>query len=91
MAEVSASLPSEDVISIGENLSRNATIALAVRSISGSGGFAEPGLNFSTSFHDQFPTGNELFVALGSPASPITLNRLIVKYIAHIGRGGIGT
>ncbi len=78
-------------ISLGENLGPNANFSVGLRSISGTGGFAEPGLNFAASFHDRFPTGNELFVAFGSPASSITLNRVIVKYILHIGQGGSGT
>jgi hypothetical protein len=78
-------------ISLGESLSRTATISLGLRSITGTGGFAEPGVNFAASFHDQFPTGDELFVAFGSPASSITLNKVIVKYIVHIGHGGVGT
>ena len=78
-------------ISFGESLSRTATLSLGLRSITGTGGFAEPGVNFAGSLHDQFPTGDELFIAFGSPASSITLNRLIVKYIVHVGRGGVGT
>ena len=78
-------------ISLGENLGPNASFSIGLRSISGTGGFAEPGLNFAASLHDKFPTGNELFVAFGSPASSITLNRVIVKYILHIGQGGTGT
>jgi len=78
-------------ISLAENVSANATVSLGLRYINGTGGFAEPGLNFAASFHDRFPTGDELFVAFGSPASSVTLNRLIVKYAVHIGRGGIGT
>lgn len=78
-------------ISFGESLSRTATLSLGLRSITGTGGFAEPGVNFAGSFHDQFPTGDELFVAFGSPAASMTLNRLIVKYIVHVGRGGVGT
>jgi hypothetical protein len=78
-------------VSVGESLGPNANFSVGLRSINGTGGNAEPGLNFAASFHDRFPTGNELFVAFGSPASSITLNRLIVKYILHIGQGGTGT
>lgn len=78
-------------VSLGESLGPNANVALGLRSISGTGGFAEPGLNVAASFHDRFPTGNELFVSFGSPASAITLKRVIVKYILHLGRGGTGT
>jgi hypothetical protein len=78
-------------ISFGDSLSRTTTLSLGLRSITGTGGFAEPGVNFAGSLHDQFPTGDELFIAFGSPASSITLNRLIVKYIVHVGRGGVGT
>lgn len=76
--------------SIGENVSPNATISVGLRSISGTGGFAEPGLNLAASFHDRFPQGNELFCAFGSPAASVTLDRVIVKYIIHFG-GGTGT
>ena len=78
-------------ISIGENLGRNANLSLGLRSINGTGGFSEPGLNFAASFRDQFAGGNQLYIDFGSPASTLTLNRLIIKYVLHIGQGGIGT
>jgi len=62
-----------------------------LRSISGTGGFSYPGVNFAASFHDQFAGGNELYIDFGSPAASATLDRLIVKYVLHIGQGGVGT
>ncbi len=78
-------------ISLGENLGSNANLSLDLRSINGTGGFSYPGVNLAASFHDHFGNGNELYVDFGSPASTATLDRLIVKYVLHIGQGGAGT
>jgi len=78
-------------LTFGENIGRNASVSLGLRSISGTGGFSYPGVNFAASFHDQFAGGNELYIDFGSPAASATLDRLIVKYVLHIGQGGVGT
>lgn len=75
---------------LGESLGPNSNVSLSIRSISGTGGFAAPGVNFAGAFHEKFGTGSELFIDYGSPAANRTLHRLIVKYILHLG-GGTGT
>lgn len=77
-------------ISIGEALGADSNISFGFRSINGTGGFATPGVNFSASFHEKYRNDSELFVAYGTPASPASLDRLILKYILRIG-GGAGT
>lgn len=77
-------------ISVSQALGVDSNFSVALRSISGTGGLALPGLNFTASYHRRFSTGNELYVAYGTPASPITLNRLILKYVLRFG-GGAGT
>jgi hypothetical protein len=75
---------------LGESLGPDSSATIAFRSINGDGGFALPGKNFSAAFHSKFRNGSEIFVNYGTPASPLTLNRLIVKYVLRIG-GGAGT
>ncbi len=77
-------------IGIGESFGANTNISVGLRDITGVGGFAEPGVNLALGFHEQFPSGSELFVNYGTPAAIATLNRLIVKYVLRIG-GGAGT
>ena len=77
-------------ISLGESLGPDSNVSIALRSISGTGGFATPGVDLAVSFHRKFSGGNELFVAYGTPAATATLNRLIIKYVLHFG-GGTGT
>jgi len=78
-------------MTLGESLGSDANAAVELRSITGTGGFSAPGLNLAVSYHKKFATGNELFVAFGTPAASATLDRLIVKYVVHIGAGGAGT
>jgi hypothetical protein len=77
-------------IAVGESLGTDSNITLALRTINGTGGFAQPGLNFAGSFHTRFANGNELFVNYGSPAAPVSLDRLIIKYVLRLG-GAAGT
>lgn len=77
-------------ISLSEALGPESNASIELRSINGRGGLALPGLNFTASYHRKFTSGNELFVAYGTPASPVSLNRLILKYILRFG-GGVGT
>jgi len=73
-------------ISLGYNFTSESSFTLALRDISGLGGFAPiAGNNLAVAYHQRFPNGNELFVNYGTPAAPTTLNRLIVKYIFHVG------
>jgi len=77
-------------IALDESLGEQADISIGFRSISGSGGFAAPGKNFSFGLHERFANQDELYVNFGSPAASATLNRMIVKFILHVG-GGAGT
>ena len=75
------------LISLGDNLGPESNVALELRSITGSvnGLTTVPGVNLAVSYHDRFRSGNELYVAYGTPAATQTLNRFIVKYILHAG------
>lgn len=77
-------------ISLSEALGLESNVSIGLRDISGNGGFAQPGLNFTGSYHRKFESGNELFIAYGTPASPVSLNRLLAKYVVRFG-GGAGT
>jgi hypothetical protein len=75
------------LVSLGENLGPDSNIALLFQSVTGTvnGLTTVPGVNLAVSYHDRFPSGNELYVAYGTPAATQTLNRFIVKYILHEG------
>ncbi len=77
-------------INVGETIDANTNFSLSLRSISGTGGFAQPGVNLAGSFHRRFKNDSELFVNYGTPASPVTLQRFILKYVLRTG-GGAGT
>jgi len=77
-------------VAIGDSLGPDTEVTLAYRAISGRGGFASPGDNLAAAFHTKFKNGSELFVNFGTPAAPVTLDRLIIKYLLRIG-GGAGT
>ncbi|HYK53320.1 MAG TPA: hypothetical protein VEV38_07300 [Candidatus Eremiobacteraceae bacterium] len=77
-------------VAIGDSLGPDTDVTLAYRAISGHGGFASPGDNLAAAFHTKFKNGSELFVNFGTPAAPVTLDRLIIKYLLRIG-GGAGT
>ncbi|MDQ2909087.1 MAG: hypothetical protein M3R44_07045 [Candidatus Eremiobacteraeota bacterium] len=74
-------------ISLGEALGNESSLAFSLRSISGTGGFALPGVNLAASYHRRFPSGSELFVNYGTPAAAATLQRIIVKYVLRLGSG----
>ena len=77
-------------VAVDQSLGKFADVSIGYRSISGNGGFATPGQNFSFGLHDRFANQDELYVNFGSPAASATLDRLIVKFVFHIG-GGAGT
>jgi hypothetical protein len=77
-------------IAIGESLGHDSDFTLALRSINGTGGFAQPGVNFAGGFHEKFKNDSELFVNYGTPAAQVTLDRFIMKYVLRFG-GGAGT
>lgn len=76
------------LISLGETLGPDSNIALELRSITGSlvdGLTTVPGVNLALSYHAKFSSGNELYLAFGTPAATQTLNRFIFKYVVHSG------
>ena len=77
-------------ITFGETIDANTNLSLSLRDISGTGGFAQPGVNLAGSFHHRFRNDSELFVNYGTPAAFVTLQRLVVKYVLRLG-GGAGT
>ncbi len=77
-------------LTITRSFGKNTTLALELRNINGTGGFATPGSNIAVGFHERFVNLNELYVEYGSPANYQTVHRLIVKYIFHAG-GQTGT
>lgn len=73
-------------ISLGYNLTSESTFTIALRSINGYGGFApQVGTDLAFAYNQRFPGGDELYVNYGSPASAVTLDRLIVKFVFHAG------
>lgn len=78
-------------ISLTRSFGRSASLAIGLRSVNGTGGFATPGTNLAFSFHKRFANLDELYVDYGTPAAPgKTIHRFIVKYVFHAG-GGSGT
>jgi hypothetical protein len=75
------------LISLGDNLGPDSNVALEVRSVSGTvnGLTTVPGVNLAVSYHSRFASGNEFYMAFGTPAATQTLNRFIVKYVFHAG------
>jgi hypothetical protein len=78
-------------LSLSHALGSDTQVALALREISGTGGFAAPGEALAVSFHKRFRNQSQLYVEYGSPASYGTLQRFVVKYVYHVGEGGAGT
>ncbi len=77
-------------IALGASLSATTNVSLALRTISGSGGYASPGANLSASYHYHGLAGNEFFLQFGTPAAAATLDRVLLKYVVHLG-GGSGS
>lgn len=78
-------------LSVTRSFDKNTTLAIALRGINGTGGYATPGINLAMSFHKRFANSNEFYAVFGTPASPTsTLNRFLVKYVFHTG-GATGT
>ncbi len=77
-------------ITVGETIGPTTNFSIALRAISGTGGFAQPGVNLAASFHHRFKNDNELFFNYGTPAAPTTLQRVVLKYVLRVG-GGSGT
>ncbi|MBV8369876.1 MAG: hypothetical protein JO036_13260 [Candidatus Eremiobacteraeota bacterium] len=77
-------------LSVGETIDKYTNFTIGLRDITGTGGFAQPGVNLAGSFHHRFKNDSELFVNYGTPAAPATLQRVVVKYVLRTG-GGAGT
>ena len=74
-------------VSIGDSFDSDSNFSIGLRSISGTGGFAVPGVNLAASYHRKFPGGNELFLNYGTPAATATLDRFTLKYVFRSGEG----
>ena len=72
-------------IAVGTTLGRNFSGSLSLRTINGRGGFAIPGTNLSAGLQAHFRSGDDLFLNFGSPSSSRTVDRLLVKYVFHVG------
>jgi len=68
-------------VGLSYSLGADSSISFALRSISGNGGFAPPGVNLSGTFHRIYPSGNEFYASFGTPAATKTVNRFLVKYV----------
>jgi hypothetical protein len=76
-------------ITVGETIDADTNFSLSLRGISGTGGFAQPGVNLAGSLHRRFKNDSELFLNYGTPAAPSTLQRVVLKYVLRTG-GGAG-
>ena len=76
--------------SVTRSFGRDTSLALGLRTITGTGGYGIPGTNVAASFHERFRNQSELYVEYGTPAAYRTLQRMLVKYVFHVG-GGAGT
>ena len=76
-------------VNLGYSVGPNATLALAYRTISGTG-YSPTAVNFAASFHRKFDNGNEMYLEWGTPQTTTQLDRFVFKYVLHIG-GGTGT
>jgi hypothetical protein len=73
-------------VSAGFSLSKESSLSLSFRSINGLGGFStQIGGNLAMGFKRRWSNGNELYLSYGSPAADVTLNRLVLKFVAHAG------
>lgn len=72
-------------VALSRSFGRGASLAFAVRSINGTGGFALPGGNLSILFQQRFASQDLLYLEYGTPAAEQTLHRFILKYVFHTG------
>ncbi len=72
-------------ITVSDAIGPHTSLGLSLRGVNGLGGFVPfAGTNLSASFHREYPSG-DLFLDFGTPAAPVTLDRLIIKYVVRIG------
>jgi len=83
----SGSLDSQFLRRVGleRALGADSNVSLSFRSINGTGGFALPGTDVALAYHRHWTNGNDLYINFGTPAATSTLDRLIVKYVLHLG------
>jgi hypothetical protein len=74
-------------ISVARALGKRGSVNIALRTISGNGGYSVPGTNLSAGLDLQFRDLSHLYVEYGSPSSVRTLNRVLVKYVFHVAGG----
>jgi hypothetical protein len=72
-------------LSLARSFGHNTTLAVNLRGINGTGGYASPGTNLSFLFHERFNNADEFYLDYGTPASRQTLHRFLVKYVFHVG------
>ena len=77
-------------ISLSRSFGRNASLAVAFRSVNGTGGLAQTGSNLALLYQQRFVNADMLYLEYGTPAAAATLHRFIAKYVFHMG-GGTGT
>jgi hypothetical protein len=77
-------------LSLTRSFGSEGQLAIGLRSISGTGGFAAPGVNLAVSYHQRLANQSQLYLEYGTPAAIATLHRFIVKYVLHVG-GAAGT
>ncbi|MBV8340430.1 MAG: hypothetical protein JO343_10825 [Candidatus Eremiobacteraeota bacterium] len=74
-------------LSISRGIGMDSSFGVQLRDVSGTGGFAAPGLNLAAIVPIRFSNLNELYLTYGSPASTATLDRFLLKYVFNIGSG----
>lgn len=74
-------------LTLSRNIGDRGSVNVQYRLISGNGGNSIPGNNLSISYGQRLNNLNQVYLQFGSPASTRTLDRVIVKYIFHIGQG----
>ncbi len=77
-------------VAFTRSFGRDASLAVGLREVNGNGGYAPPGTNLAISYHKRFRNLDELYFDYGTPAAASTLNRVILKFIFHVG-GQTGT
>ena len=71
-------------VALGWSIDKDSNLSMALRTISGNGGFANPGTNLSGSYHRHFH-GGDLYLNFGTPAADKSVNRFIIKYVLNSG------
>ena len=77
-------------LAVTRSLGPDTALSVGLRTISGTGGYGTPGTNLAVSLHRRFRNQNELWFEYGTPAAYRTLDRVLLKYVLHVG-GGSGT